>query len=297
MTLHALYLSDKFGNEPDRHQQEEDRRTVLRRRQLMVLQRQHQERQRQLQQQGGVRGQNYGGSSNYHSGQQTKKQKKAMQSAALQFNHNTPPSNLMLCFTKEEILQHTKVLRDEYSAVFSSKEMRNRLTPVLDMLMQDPVGDRLFCVKVDPSPQGYALPDYFNIIKHPMDLGTIQKNLLNGTIKTAAKFVEHVELTFKNAMRYNPYKEGVWMEAERLLKMFKSEMKKVSESMRKEALKKHNDEICVICTGKKFLFVPAEYTCNGTMCKGIRIKRNAIFWHDKQNKFHWCKITSSSFFY
>ena len=28
MTLHALYLSDKFGNEPDRHQQEEDRRTV-----------------------------------------------------------------------------------------------------------------------------------------------------------------------------------------------------------------------------------------------------------------------------
>ena len=28
MTLHALYLSDKFGNEPDRQQQEEDRRTV-----------------------------------------------------------------------------------------------------------------------------------------------------------------------------------------------------------------------------------------------------------------------------
>ena len=64
-----------------------------------------------------------------------------------------------------------KVLRDEFSAIFSSKEIKNRLTPVLELLMNDTVGERLFCVKVDPSPQGYSLPDYFNIVKHPMDLG------------------------------------------------------------------------------------------------------------------------------
>ena len=95
----------------------------------------------------------------------TKKQKRAMQEAALQFNPNTPPSNLMLCFTREEILNHIKVLRDEFSAVFSAKEIKNRLMPVLTTLMTDPDGERLFCTKVDPSPQGYALPDYNLIVK------------------------------------------------------------------------------------------------------------------------------------
>ena len=95
----------------------------------------------------------------------TKKQKRAMQEATLQFNPNTPPSNLMLCFTREEILNHIKVLRDEFSAVFSAKEIKNRLMPVLTTLMTDPDGERLFCTKVDPSPQGYALPDYNLIVK------------------------------------------------------------------------------------------------------------------------------------
>ena len=117
----------------------------------------------------------------------SKKDKKRAASATLHFNPNTPPSNLMLCFTKEEIVEHNKVLRDQYQAIFSSKEMKNRLLPVLDILMTDKVGERLFCVKVDPSLQGYSLPDYFAIIKHPMDLGTIQKNLVNGQIKTVPK--------------------------------------------------------------------------------------------------------------
>mgnify|MGYP000887908128 CR=1 FL=1 len=47
-----------------------------------------------------------------------------------------------------------------------------------------------------------------------MDLGTIQAKMLNGTIKTPSVFVENVELTFKNAMRYHPYKEGMWNIAE-----------------------------------------------------------------------------------
>ena len=100
--------------------------------------------------------------------------------------------------------------------------------------------------------------------------------------------------------------------------------------MRKEAVKKHNDEICSVCNGKKFVYEPAEYTCkeeplpdtvfllltdltllffvekiflinivyfffvsifvgNGELCKHQRIKRNAIYWTDKDNKYHWCK--------
>ena len=65
-----------------------------------------------------------------------------MQEATLHFNPNTPPSNLMLCFTRDEILNHIKVLRDEFSAVFSTKEIKNRLMPVLTTLMTDPDGER-----------------------------------------------------------------------------------------------------------------------------------------------------------
>jgi hypothetical protein len=130
-------------------------------------------------------------------------------------------------------LEHIQVLREEFSAVFSAKEIKNRLMPVLTTLMTDPDGERLFCVKVDPSPQGYSLPDYSLIVKKPMDLGTIQKMMLNGAIKTPSVFVDNVELTFKNAMRYHPYREYVWNIADRLLKVFHVEMKKVGESMRK----------------------------------------------------------------
>jgi len=38
-----------------------------------------------------------------------KKQKMAAQQARLHFNPNTPPSSLMLCFTKDEILEHLTV--------------------------------------------------------------------------------------------------------------------------------------------------------------------------------------------
>ena len=38
------------------------------------------------------------------------------------------------------------------------------------------------------------------------------------------------------------------------------------------------------------MYEPAEYTCNGELCKHQRIKRNAIYWTDKDNKYHWCKL-------
>lgn len=52
------------------------------------------------------------------------------------------------------------------------------------------------------------IPDYLEIIKHPMDLGTIKKQLKNNEIKTKEEFVEKVRLVFDNAVLYNrPYDE------------------------------------------------------------------------------------------
>ena len=56
--------------------------------------------------------------------------------------------------------------------------------------MDDSEGHRLFSVKVDPGQNGFRLPDYNAIIKKPMDLGTVEKELLNGTLKTPDLFIE-----------------------------------------------------------------------------------------------------------
>ncbi|CAA2992808.1 transcription factor GTE10 [Olea europaea subsp. europaea] len=48
------------------------------------------------------------------------------------------------------------------------------------------------------------IPDYFNVIKHPMDLGTIKKKLHSGGYSSPMGFAADVRLTFENALTYNP---------------------------------------------------------------------------------------------
>ncbi|KAK9086059.1 hypothetical protein Sjap_026470 [Stephania japonica] len=48
------------------------------------------------------------------------------------------------------------------------------------------------------------IPDYFDIISEPMDLGTIKKKLENGVYSSTNEFAADVRLTFSNAMKYNP---------------------------------------------------------------------------------------------
>lgn len=54
---------------------------------------------------------------------------------------------------------------------------------------------------VDPVAQG--IPDYFSVIKHPMDLGTIRVKLQSNSIPSLESFVQLVRLVFHNAVLYN----------------------------------------------------------------------------------------------
>ena len=59
---------------------------------------------------------------------------------------------------------------------------------------------------VDPVKLG--IPDYFDVVKRPMDLGTIRKRLKSEEIRSKEQFVELVRLVFNNAILYNkPYDE------------------------------------------------------------------------------------------
>ncbi|KAL2944525.1 Transcription factor GTE4 [Bienertia sinuspersici] len=65
-----------------------------------------------------------------------------------------------------------------------------------------------------------GLHDYFDIIKHPMDLGTVKARLTKNWYKTPREFAEDVRLTFHNALTYNPAGQDVHIMAQDLLRVF-----------------------------------------------------------------------------
>ncbi|KAK9706891.1 hypothetical protein RND81_07G158900 [Saponaria officinalis] len=77
------------------------------------------------------------------------------------------------------------------------------------------------------NPTEWGIPDYFDIIKHPMDLGTIDKNLHRNEYANVEEFEADVRLTFSNAMLYNPSNNWVHQHAKRLGEIFDSEWKSV----------------------------------------------------------------------
>ncbi|KAK2720517.1 bromodomain-containing protein 3-like [Artemia franciscana] len=65
-----------------------------------------------------------------------------------------------------------------------------------------------------------GLSDYHQIIKKPMDLGTVKTNLDRGEYKSAAEFAADVRLVFSNCYRYNPPEHDVVTMARKLQEVF-----------------------------------------------------------------------------
>ncbi len=75
--------------------------------------------------------------------------------------------------TSSQIVQHIKGLR-KATPYFTAVKLKNMLTPPLKNLMDSQYG-WIFNKPVDPV--YLRLPDYFDVIKNPMDLGSILKKL------------------------------------------------------------------------------------------------------------------------
>lgn len=73
------------------------------------------------------------------------------------------------------------------------------------------------------------IPDYFTIIKHPMDLGTVKSKLTSSTYSTPSEFSADVRLTFRNAMTYNPSDNNVYRFADTLSKFFEVRWKTIDK--------------------------------------------------------------------
>lgn len=69
---------------------------------------------------------------------------------------------------------------------------------ILDKLQKkDTYG--VFAEPVDPE----ELPDYHDVIEHPMDFATVRKKLANGAYPTLEQLESDIFLICSNAMKYN----------------------------------------------------------------------------------------------
>ncbi|XP_068668544.1 uncharacterized protein [Aristolochia californica] len=89
----------------------------------------------------------------------------------------------------------------------SGSPLSSSATPLLDAKVLELILDKLqkkdtygvYAEPVDPE----ELPDYHEVIKHPMDFGTVRKKLATGAYSTLEQFEGDVFLICTNAMQYN----------------------------------------------------------------------------------------------
>lgn len=79
-----------------------------------------------------------------------------------------------------------------------------------------------FMIPVDPV--ALNLPDYFDVVKEPMDLGTIRKKLDTGAYARPENFEADVHLVFSNCYAYNPPDSDVTRMARELEAIFDQKM-------------------------------------------------------------------------
>ncbi|KAH3765763.1 Transcription factor GTE3 [Pelomyxa schiedti] len=61
-----------------------------------------------------------------------------------------------------------------------------------------------------------GIPDYFAIIAHPMDLGTVLRRIRKQEYASPTECAKDVRLVFRNAMTYNTPNSAVYQQARAL---------------------------------------------------------------------------------
>ena len=192
--------------------------------------------------------------------------------------------SLLNGFTVEHLTKHLESLN--CAAQLAPSKLKQECQPVLKGLQQHQHG-WVFNVPVDPEELG--LPDYFDIIKKPMDLGSIHKKLDGGAYHSIDDFQSDVNLTFDNAMTYNEENTVVYDMAKELKTKFEADFKKLTEKLENEdEERRKNERACVLCGCEKRLFEPPVFFCNGMNCQSKRIRRNSHFYIGGNNQYFWC---------
>lgn len=113
----------------------------------------------------------------------------------------------------------------------SSNPLAKVSTVLSEMVASDK--ERYFCVPVDPIALG--IPEYLTVVKLPMDLGTVMKNVAEKVYHDEDEVLEHIRLTFQNAMNFNPVAHPIHKMAAQYLQLFDNKWDKVLMDRVREA--------------------------------------------------------------
>uniref|UniRef100_A0A8C3BSK3 histone acetyltransferase n=1 Tax=Cairina moschata TaxID=8855 RepID=A0A8C3BSK3_CAIMO len=157
---------------------------------------------------------------------------------------------------------------DCFSKVFKPEELRQALMPTLEALYRQDPESLPFRQPVDP--QLLGIPDYFDIVKNPMDLSTIKRKLDTGQYQEPWQYVDDIWLMFNNAWLYNRKTSRVYKYCSKLAEVFEQEIDPVMQSLG-------------YCCGRKLEFSPQTLCCYGKQL--CTIPRDATYymcvvWHE-----------------
>uniref|UniRef100_A0A1A8UYW3 histone acetyltransferase n=1 Tax=Nothobranchius furzeri TaxID=105023 RepID=A0A1A8UYW3_NOTFU len=155
--------------------------------------------------------------------------------------------------------------------IFKPEELRQALMPTLESLYKQDPESLPFRMPVDP--QLLCIPDYFDIVKNPMDLSTIKRKLDTGQYEDPWQYIEDIWLMFNNAWLYNRKTSRVYKYCSKLAEVFESEIDPVMQGLG-------------YCCGRKFEFSPQTLCCYGKQL--CTIQRDAAYF-SYQNRYHFCE--------
>ncbi|XP_004294084.1 PREDICTED: transcription factor GTE4-like isoform 2 [Fragaria vesca subsp. vesca] len=141
----------------------------------------------------------------------------------------------------------------------NSSRLLKSCTTLLEKLMKHKHG-WVFNKPVDA--KGLGLHDYYKIVKHPMDLGTVKSRLDKNWYKTAAEFAEDVRLTFNNAMLYNPKEQDVHVMAALLLKLFEEKWAAIEDQYNLNRRAEIGNDSEFPTPASRDVEAPAQYNIN-----------------------------------
>ncbi|CAL9121323.1 unnamed protein product [Musa acuminata var. zebrina] len=124
--------------------------------------------------------------------------------------------------------ESSKTAEHPVSANNSNLVLMKQCQTLLKLLMSHQYG-WVFNKPVDP--KKLNIPDYYTVIKQPMDLGTIKKKITLGAYSSPWGFVADIRLTFTNAMTYNPPGNDVHIMADTLSKFFETRWKPIEKEL------------------------------------------------------------------
>ncbi|XP_038152690.1 histone acetyltransferase p300 isoform X2 [Cyprinodon tularosa] len=154
---------------------------------------------------------------------------------------------------------------------FKPEELRQALMPTLESLYRQDPESLPFRMPVDP--QLLGIPDYFDIVKNPMDLSTIKRKLDTGQYQDPWQYVDDIWLMFNNAWLYNRKTSRVYKYCSKLAEVFEQEIDPVMQGLG-------------YCCGRKLEFSPQTLCCYGKQL--CTIPRDAVYF-SYQNRYHYCE--------